>query len=76
MNIPEFTAEAALNSSSKHYRITMRPSNNQQVIAQSRATCAFKAGRLAGRCLQIGHDHQLCMETAADFFQFCNVYDL
>jgi hypothetical protein len=76
MNIPGFTAEATLNSSSKHYRITMHPSSNQGVIAQSRMTCAFKAGRFAGRCLQLGFDKGDCMEGAAEFNAFCNEYDL
>ncbi len=75
MNTPGFTAEATLNSS-RHHRITARPSNNQQVIPQSRMTCAFKAGRLAGRCLQAGFDHFDCMAAAADFNEFCNEYDL
>jgi len=76
MNIPGFTAEAALNSSSRHYRITTRPSNNQRVIAQSKLTCAFKAGRFAGRCLSLGYDHHDCMYGAADFYEFCNLHDL
>jgi hypothetical protein len=76
MNMPGFTAKATLNSSSKHYRITTRPSNNQRVIAQSKMTCAFKAGRLAGRCLQLGYDRYDCMGAAADFNAFCNEYDL
>ena len=76
MNIPGFTAEATLNSSSKHYRATTRPSNNQRVIAQSKMTCAFKAGRLAGRCLALGFDHGDCMAAAADFNGFCNEHDL
>src|SRR5262245_13480558 len=76
MSIPGFTAEAALNSSNKHYRITTRPFSKQRVIAQSKLTCAFKAGRLAGRCLQLGFDRQDCMQTAADFNDFCNEHDL
>jgi hypothetical protein len=42
----------------------------------SSRTCAFKAGRLAGRCYQLGFDHQDCMEAAADFNSFCNAHDL
>ena len=76
MNIPGFTAETTLNTNSGRYRITPRPANNQPVTAQSRMTCAFKAGRLAGRCLQLGYDHQSCMTTAADFNDFCNEHDL
>lgn len=75
-NIPGFTAEATLNSGSKRYRIATRRSENRRVVAQSKMTCAFKAGRLAGRCLQAGYDHQNCMELAADFNNFCNAYDL
>ena len=74
--IPGFTAEATLNRSSEHYRITTSPPNHQRVIAQSKLTCAFKAGRLAGRCLQLGFDRQDCMQTAADFNDFCNQHDL
>lgn len=76
MNMPGFTAEVTLNSNSKHYQITIRRFNNQRVIAQSRITCAFKAGRLAGRCLQLGFDRQDCMEAAADFNDFCNTHGL
>jgi hypothetical protein len=76
MNIPGFTAESSLYQTSSQYQLSTRPSNNQRVIAQTRATCAFKAGRLAGRCLQLGYDHGDCMETAADFNEFCNAYDL
>jgi hypothetical protein len=76
MNMPGFTAESALHSGEKHYRITTRPSGHQQIIAQSRMTCAFKAGRLAGRCLAAGYDHGNCMELAADFNAFCNEHDL
>jgi hypothetical protein len=75
MNTPGFTAEATLNSS-RHHRITARPLNNQQVIPQSKNTCAFKAGRLAGRCLAAGFDSGDCYATAADFNQFCNEHDL
>lgn len=76
MNVPGFTAETTLNRSREHYRLGSRPAGTQRVIAQSRVTCAFKAGRLAGRCLQLGYDHQSCMETAADFNDFCNQHDL
>jgi hypothetical protein len=76
MNMPGFTAEAALTRGGKHCAMMTRPSNGQRVIPQSRMTCAFKAGRLAGRCLALGFDHQDCMETASDFFQFCNEHDL
>jgi hypothetical protein len=76
MNIPGFTAEATLHGTSGRYRVAARDANNQQVIPQSRMTCAFKAGRLAGRCLQLGYDHGACMETAADFNDFCNQHDL
>lgn len=70
-NIPGFTAEATLNSSSRRYRIATRSSDNHRVVAQSKMTCAFKAGRLARRCLQ-ADDHQDCIEIAADFNNFCN----
>ena len=76
MKLPGFTAEATLNSATEHYRFILLPSDSQGVVAQSRMTCAFKAGRLAGRCLQLGFDHGACMETAADFNQFCNDHDL
>ena len=76
MKLPGFTAEATLKGPNEHYRMALLQSDYQGVIAQSRMTCAFKAGRLAGRCLQLGYDHGLCMETAADFNQFCNDHDL
>jgi hypothetical protein len=76
MNMPGFTAEAGLNRSGKYYRMVSRASGGQRVVPQSRMTCAFKAGRLAGRCLSLGYDHQACMETASDFFEFCNEHDL
>jgi hypothetical protein len=76
MNLPGFTAEATLQSGSKRYRKTTRSSNNQRIVPQSRMTCAFKAGRLAGRCLAGGYGHQDCMELAADFNDFCNLHDL
>ena len=76
MNIPGFTAEASLYHGSEGYQAATSSANDQQVVPQSRLTCAFKAGRLAGRCLALGHDHGACMATAADFNQFCNDYDL
>ncbi|MCM3900744.1 MAG: hypothetical protein ND866_03480 [Pyrinomonadaceae bacterium] len=76
MNIPGFTADASLYHGSEHYQAGTLGSTDQQVVAQSRMTCAFKAGRLAGRCLSLGHDHGDCMAAAADFNQFCNDYDL
>jgi hypothetical protein len=75
-SLPGFTAEATLHVCKQHYRAAVRSSRQQGVIAQSRATCAFKAGRLAGRCLQLGYDHYDCMQAAADFNEFCNAYDL
>jgi hypothetical protein len=74
MNMPGFTAEATLDSSNKPYQSAMRHWSNQQVVPQSPMTCAFKAGRLAGRCLALGLDN--CYELAADFYKFCNDYDL
>jgi hypothetical protein len=76
MNIPGFTGEASLYNSDAIYQTSALTSNTQQVIPQSRMTCAFKAGRLAGRCLQLGFDHQDCMGAAADFNDFCNAHDL
>jgi hypothetical protein len=77
MTMPGFTADATLGKSGNSYRITVRPWNEQQrVIPQSRLTCAFKAGRLAGRCLGLGHDPGDCYAAAADFNTFCNDYDL
>ncbi|HYJ87642.1 MAG TPA: hypothetical protein VEW46_16385 [Pyrinomonadaceae bacterium] len=76
MNIPGFTAEASLYHGSEDYQAATSSANDQQVVPQSRQTCAFKAGRLAGRCLSLGHDHGDCMAAAADFNQFCNDYDL
>ena len=76
MNMPGFTAEMSVSGNNKPYRITTRASNNRRIVAQSRMTCAFKAGRLAGRCLAAGFDHVDCMELAADFNSFCNAYDL
>ena len=76
MRIPGFTAEAALDSSIRDYRMLGRPSSERGVIPQSKMTCAFKAGRLAGRCLAAGFDHYDCMQTAADFNDFCNQHDL
>ena len=76
MNMPGFTAAASLYHGGQHYQGKKRRSTDQQVVAQSRMTCAFKAGRLAGRCLQLGHEHGACMEAAADFNQFCNEHDL
>ena len=76
MNIPGFTAEASLYHGSENYQAATRRANDQQVVPQSKMTCAFKAGRLAGRCLALGHDHGDCMALAADFNQFCNDYDL
>jgi hypothetical protein len=75
-NIPGFTAEATLSRSGRYYQIATFPSSSHLVVPQSRATCAFKAGRLAGRCLAAGYDHYDCMELAADFNNFCNAYDL
>lgn len=74
--MPGYAGEASLYKTSGHYRLTTRYSNNLQIIAQSKMTCAFKAGRLAGRCLQLGFDHQDCMGTAIDFNDFCNEHDL
>lgn len=74
-NLPGFTAEAALNGG-EPYRGHALVSEPQRVVAQSRLTCAFKAGRLAGRCLSLGFDHGDCMEAAADFNQFCIEHDL
>ena len=78
MNMPGFRAETALSSSGKYCgRMSHSHSaNGGRVVPASRMTCAFKACRFAGRCLGLGLDHQSCMETAADFFQFCNEYDL
>jgi hypothetical protein len=76
MNMPGFTAEAALNKRREYQGITTLLPRNQRVIAQSKMTCAFKAGRLAGRCLALGFDHFDCMEAAADFNEFCNEHDL
>ena len=76
MNIPGFTAEASLYHGSENYQAATRTANDQQVVPQSKMTCAFKAGRMAGRCLALGFDHTDCMEIAADFNQFCNEYDL
>lgn len=76
MHIPGFTAKASLDGGSEHYQITIRPSIDQRIIAQSKITCAFKAGRLAGSCLRLGFDHADCMYAAADFNSFCNEYDL
>lgn len=76
VNIPGFTAEVTLSDNNKHYWTTTCPTNNQRVIPQSKMTCAFKAGRLAGRCLQLGFSHYDCMAAAADFNQFCNEYGL
>jgi hypothetical protein len=75
MTMPGFTAEATLKCSSKHYRITTRPSNNQGVIAQIRA-CGFQAGRLMGRCLAGGNNQQDCAEIAWAYIEFCNAADL
>ena len=76
MNIPGFTAEASLYHGSENYQAETRRTNDEQVVPQSRMTCAFKSGRLAGRCLSLGHDHGDCMALAADFNQFCNDHDL
>jgi hypothetical protein len=76
MNMPSLNAEATLTRSRKQYRSRIRPTSHQGIIPQSRLTCAFKAGRLAGRCLQRGFDHQDCMELAADFDAFCNARGL
>jgi len=76
LNMPGFTAAASLYHGSEHYQADTVGSNDQQVVAQSRMTCAFKAGRLAGRCLSLGFDRSDCMATAADFNQFCNDHDL
>jgi hypothetical protein len=76
MNMPGFTAEASLSGNNKHHRITTRASNNQRIIAQSKMTCAFKAGRFAGRCLAAGFDSGDCYYAAADFNSFCNEYGL
>lgn len=76
MQLPGFTAEQSLNGAGGNYRMASRPTSDQRVIPQSKLTCSFKAGRLAGRCLQLNYDHQLCMDTAADFYDFCNQHDL
>ena len=76
MNIPGFTAEASLYHVNENFQAATRTANDERVVPQSKMTCAFKAGRLAGRCLALGHDHGDCMELAADFNQFCNAYDL
>jgi hypothetical protein len=76
MHLPGFTSEAVLNSGGKRYWAATRSGYEQQVVPQSRNTCAFKAGRLAGRCLAAGFDHGDCMGLAADFNSFCNEHDL
>jgi hypothetical protein len=77
MKIPGFISEASL-TINERYSSSTRFSGNQEttVIIQSRRTCAFKAGRLAGRCLGLGYSHGDCMELAADFYGFCNQHDL
>jgi hypothetical protein len=76
MRLPQFTAEATLKHSGNPYPSKVRSWTNQQVIPQSRMTCAFKAGRLAGRCLALGYEHGDCYALAADFNTFCNEHDL
>ena len=76
MKIPGFTAEATLSVGQTYGGIMSRRRSVQQVVAQSKMTCAFKAGRLAGRCLSLGFDHGDCMQAAADFNAFCNEHDL
>ena len=76
MNMPGFTAELALESAGSQYLASNRTSSSQLIIPQSKLTCAFKAGRLAGRCLGVGFDHSDCMALAADFNDFCNTHDL
>jgi hypothetical protein len=74
--MPSFAAEASLYKTSGHYRMTTRSSNNLQIIAQSKMVCAYKAGRLNGRCKQAGFDSGDCDALAADFNAFCNEHDL
>ena len=76
VSMPGFTAEASLSGGDEHYQSTFISSNDEQIIPQSKATCAFKAGRLAGRCLGAGIDRYDCYDLAADFNAFCNAYDL
>jgi hypothetical protein len=76
MNLPGFTADAALCIGSMHYRCTPYRSSSQQVIAQTKVSCAFKAGRLVGRCLQLGYSNIDCYTAGEDFFDFCNKLDL
>lgn len=74
--MPGFTAEATLKYDGRQYRGAARFSGIEGVIPQSKATCAFKAGRLAGRCLALGYDRYDCYALAADFNNFCNQHDL
>ena len=77
INMPGFNAEASLGGKVGHYHGAARSSTHQQIVPQSKDTCAFKAGRLAGRCLAAGiYDRYDCYALAADFNQFCNEYDL
>jgi len=76
MTLPGFVAEAGLNTRTAGYRSSTSGGTHRGVVPQSKMTCAFKAGRLAGRCLAAGFDHQACMDTASDFNSFCNEHDL
>ena len=76
MNMPGFTAEAALGRSSEHYQSTTRPSNNQQIIPQliNEIVCGFKAGKLFLRCFLGGFDGQDCFDVAAASYNLCIAY--
>ena len=76
MSIPGFTAEAALNRSSRHFRMMTLPSNNHGVIAQTPRACGFQAGRLNGRCLAGGNSPLDCTELAVAYIRFCNAADI
>ena len=76
MTLPGFSAEAVLTRRRAGYRSSAREGTHHGIAPQSKMTCAFKAGRLAGRCLAAGFEHSACMETAADFNSFCNEHDL
>jgi hypothetical protein len=65
INMPGFTADAAVYIASMHYRCTLHCSNSQQVIAQTKLSRAFKAGRLVGRCLQLGYSNIDCYTAGA-----------
>lgn len=76
MRLPKLTYTEAVSNRSRQYGAATRRADTQGVTAQSRMTCAFKAGRLAGRCLSLGFNSGDCYAAAADFNQFCNDLDL